>query len=380
MAAKQIRVRPGRKPKRSLRVRQTPIRTRADEAHMEAALASEMARGPVARWARVFGLWTSQALLALAALLAPGHVAAQADAGALPVVRCLPHAAVSGGEIVLGDIALISAPDGATESALGQVALGPAPRLGQQRPLTRAHIAARLAQAGWDEDALRLESPDTLTVEREAREFSRAELETLVRELLPGALGCAAEDLIIEGMRLPQALAVPPAEVRWELRVAPGHRPSGPVAFELVATDGLAEVGRAQGMAQIDVAVPLVVTAVDVPRGALITPEMLQTRRGSLRQAPRGALLDPAQAAGLIAAQSLRAGAVLTDRSVAPPLLVRRGETVTVVFESEALRITDRAEAAQDGAAGDEIAVRNLQSGRTLRALVTGPRTVRVLP
>jgi len=153
----------------------------------------------------------------------------------------------------------------------------------------------------------------------------------------------------------------------------------GSVQFDLTALRGGDAVGRATGSAQVDATVSLVEIVADLPRGAMITADMVRPVEGTVRHAPAGALSDPAQAVGLVATQPLRLGAILAERMVAQPVLVRRGDTVTLIYESQGLRITDVAMAVESGAAGDEIMVQNMEGHRAVRALVTGQRTVRVL-
>jgi flagella basal body P-ring formation protein FlgA len=360
---------------KKLPVVKRPIVTSEEAAQIEAALASDEMKGSVGRWAKIFGLWGTHLLLALAlAMPAPGQAPAPE-----PTVTCRDHALINGEQIVLADLAEIVAPNLAMERALGEVTLGPAPQLGQERPVSRALIASRLAQSGFDARSIRFAGPATVTVERDAHVVSRAELEAKARELLPPALGQTTDSLVVESLRFPNQVVLPPGDVTWDLRLNGSRRPTGPISFELIACGDSGEVARVQGMAQVDVAVRLVTLVTDAPRGTTITPDMVQTVDGTLRGAPPSALTDAQSAIGMMTTQSVRAGSVLTDRAVAPPQLVRRGEVVTVIFESGALRITNRAESLQNGAAGDEVTVRNLQSQRTIQALVTGPRTVRVI-
>ncbi len=365
-----------------------PIITPSEQENMDAALGSPEMEGSVQRWSRIFGMWGGQILFAL--LLCVG-ARAQGTANIVPVslqqslvpvnatVTCREQAQVGTEKVTLADVAEIVTGDPALETALAGIDLGPSPLLGQSRPLSRALIAARLQQAGYAPTAVALEGPTTVSLSRAAQEVPRTDLEAHVRELLPATLGQSADALIIENLRVPDALTLPPGAATWDMQVSGNHRPTGPIAFELIARNETGEIGRVQGMAQVDVAVSLVQTVGDVPRGTTLSAEMIQTIQGTLRQAPAGALTDPQAVIGQMATQNLRAGAVLTDRNVSTAVLVRRGETVTMIFESGGLRITDRAQATQDGGAGDQIAVRNLQSQRMVQALVTGPRTVRVM-
>lgn len=63
----------------------------------------------------------------------------------------------------------------------------------------------------------------------------------------------------------------------------------------------------------------------------------------------------------------------MTPASYAGPAAVRRNEVVTLTFESAGLRLTTRARATQDAAVGEHARLVNLQSNRTIDAIITAP-------
>lgn len=56
---------------------------------------------------------------------------------------------------------------------------------------------------------------------------------------------------------------------------------------------------------------------------------------------------------------------------------VRRGESVTLVFQAPGIALTTRARALEDGAVGQNVRLLNLSSNRTIDAIVTGPGAAR---
>jgi len=72
----------------------------------------------------------------------------------------------------------------------------------------------------------------------------------------------------------------------------------------------------------------------------------------------------------------LAAGRPVPDGYVAAPTVVERNKAVTVEYRSGALLLTARGRALQDGGVGDLIRIQNLDSNRTITAVVSGPGTV----
>ena len=69
---------------------------------------------------------------------------------------------------------------------------------------------------------------------------------------------------------------------------------------------------------------------------------------------------------------------VIYAANLEPLPLVRRGETVRLVYEGKNIRLETLAEAMEDGGAGQAIAVKNLESERQVTATVRDSGTVYV--
>jgi len=59
---------------------------------------------------------------------------------------------------------------------------------------------------------------------------------------------------------------------------------------------------------------------------------------------------------------------------------VRRGETVTLVYQAPGMSLSMRTRALEDGAVGQSVRVLNTASNRTIDAVVTGPGAARATP
>ena len=72
-------------------------------------------------------------------------------------------------------------------------------------------------------------------------------------------------------------------------------------------------------------------------------------------------------------------GRVLTENLFIEVPLVKRGDSVLLVFESDSLRVTTQAKALAMGFRGQRIQVINPESGKVLAAEVTDQGTARVV-
>ncbi|MEN3275859.1 MAG: flagellar basal body P-ring formation protein FlgA [Massilia sp.] len=87
-------------------------------------------------------------------------------------------------------------------------------------------------------------------------------------------------------------------------------------------------------------------------------------------------VVDPSLAVGQTSRRTLRAGDVLRNNSLTPPILVKRGDAVVMIARTEGIEVSTAGEALDAGARGAVVRVRNSTSGQTVRMRVTAPGTV----
>lgn len=98
-----------------------------------------------------------------------------------------------------------------------------------------------------------------------------------------------------------------------------------------------------------------------------------------LQAAASAAGLEWTPPAGLTSVQVVRPGGA---RATLPPaaggvqradLAVRRGQSVTLLYQTPGMRISTSARALEDAGVGESVRLVNLSSNRTINAMVTGP-------
>ena len=83
---------------------------------------------------------------------------------------------------------------------------------------------------------------------------------------------------------------------------------------------------------------------------------------------------------GMLAKRRLAVGRVLSRQDVKSPPVVHRGQRVRIELRQDSVSVSTAGEALADAAVGQQVAVRNLASGRRLQAWVRGPGLVEVTP
>ena len=171
------------------------------------------------------------------------------------------------------------------------------------------------------------------------------------------------------------SIAVPRAIVAHQSPVEFSHVSHNALSGRFVAR--IAETGAAvSGTVRIRTVMPVLSSAVQ--RGDVITADNVEFIE--VTNANPNLFIDDADLIiGMEARRALRPGGPMRKNDLSKPVLVKRGNVVTVVFELQGLRLSHQAIASAAGGAGDLISVKNIQSEHPVRAIITGRDRVRVI-
>ncbi len=337
-----------------------------------------------ASWSGAWGL----VLAAIGAALLVGDVARAAE------LQLRPECRASGPVVTLGDVADVLSSDSTESERLAAMELFPAPPSGTRRYLRVRELQDMLLARGVDLLEHRMCGASQVVVL--AAEADDGAVEDADDEAVPtGVMERAARRIEAAVTRFLQA-RVSPTE-RWTVEVQADPACARAVASEAgqLTVDGGAppwlgaqrfgvtvERPRAPVRFEVDAEVSLarqrVVAARSLVRGKII-------RASDVRLAPVGAMEEESEGFGsideVVGKQTTRAvpeGRVLDAGSLRQPLLVRRGEMITVYARSAGLRVRTTAKAREDGSLGDLIQVESPVDRAAYFARVSGIQEVEV--
>lgn len=107
-------------------------------------------------------------------------------------------------------------------------------------------------------------------------------------------------------------------------------------------------------------------------------PQDLVREERDVSQLPRGYYEHQEGLVGMIVKRPVPAGRVLSPDMVRPPLLVKRGQSVTIIARHAGLAVRMTGKALADGALGATIRVRNDRSHRIVEGRVSAGRQITV--
>jgi flagella basal body P-ring formation protein FlgA len=116
-----------------------------------------------------------------------------------------------------------------------------------------------------------------------------------------------------------------------------------------------------------------------VRRGQLVTQDLVDYQLLPAQRLSSGMVVDVADLVGQAARRTLHPGRPVRAADLMPPIVVAKNKVVRMVYEVGALRLTARGRALGDGGAGAMIKVLNVDSKRTVDAIVIDNDTVAVI-
>lgn len=132
-------------------------------------------------------------------------------------------------------------------------------------------------------------------------------------------------------------------------------------------------------VARVKVEGNYLVAARAIAPGTVLGAADVQARHGDLTALPRDVAIDPAVVTGMVAVNTMAAGAPLRLDLLRGAVVVRQGQTVRVLLEGNAFLASTEARALTDGIAGRMLQVKT-HDGRLLAGRLTRDGAVTLAP
>lgn len=123
---------------------------------------------------------------------------------------------------------------------------------------------------------------------------------------------------------------------------------------------------------------PVVVSRVTLPRGSLISADQVILKEMDTSELNYSFFRKTEQVVGTETTRSIQANSVIFANMIQAADAIRKGDSVIIKAQIGNLSVRIKGEAIQSGAIGEQIQVRNIQSKRIIKAIVTGPGNVTV--
>ena len=123
----------------------------------------------------------------------------------------------------------------------------------------------------------------------------------------------------------------------------------------------------------------VLIAARTLPSGHVVTANDVRAEERDVSGMVGGYLSSPEELVGQRLKHQLMAGRVITPAMLQAELMIRRGQSVTILVKNDSLDIRMSGRALTDGAVNQRIKVENVASRRVVEGLVRSPEHVEVL-
>ena len=186
------------------------------------------------------------------------------------------------------------------------------------------------------------------------------------------------DQLKITRLTFDQELTVASGDIGYRV-TAPKHTDwLGPIPFCVhILVDGR-EAMKVHVPATIEVWSDVVLTVKPLGKYQPIEADDITVKKMNLARVPANVVVRADQVLGLRARHNIAANSVLRNDQIESPPVVRRGDVVQMIAESDVLKVAAKGMVKENGAVGERIRVMNLRSRKIIYAQVLDGQTVQV--
>lgn len=299
-------------------------------------------------------------------------------AGGLTRISIGSNVQVNNEKVFLGHIAGIDGPDPLLNEALKRIVISRAPQPGASRVLRGNTFRTRLKQNGINLSQLVLQIPAEVVVTRSFVEVGPEKIKKLVSDyILQNILKDNVEGHI-KNIQVTDSLRLPNGGITFKVVPPSNRKLVGKMPFAVHFNVNGKFYKRVWATATVEVMRNVVVTRKPLGRHKQITEDDIVLLKMDLAKLPSDVITHPDAILGKRTKRAIGAKTVLRANSVELPPLVKRGDVVVILAESNGLKITTLGQVKRKGRLGESIPVVNYNSKKILYARVLDSSTVKV--
>jgi len=300
-----------------------------------------------------------------------------AFAGILPRLTTPATFSVSADRVTLGALLALDPADTKLAAQLDAIVLSAAPAPGQTKMVAAAEILRRLESVGVTRKTHSIVVPAEVMIVRETQTVTAAELsQRVIEEFLPGL---PWKDVQLERIDVTETILLPMGKTEWIFNCHPGTDYAKPFYLNINFSVNGEVAKRAFLRTVLSLREQVAVALTELKPAQSIREEDIRWESHRLLST----LQTPIKSSGFFRGRQPRMaippGRVLTENLFITVPLVKRGDSVLLVFESDSMRVTTQAKALAMGFRGQRIQVMNPESGKVLSAEITDEGTARVV-
>ncbi|MBW1745592.1 MAG: flagellar basal body P-ring formation protein FlgA [Deltaproteobacteria bacterium] len=304
------------------------------------------------------------------------EISANLSAAGMTSIRVLKKAEIEDDKMLLGKIAMIKGEDSELVQKLRAIVVGSAPLPGKSRRIDEHYIKIRLKQNGVDLSRIILQVPEKNEISRGFIEISRERIEKIAMDFIYKKIPYERNRARVKEIRINRSVVLPKGSVTCKVVSPPNMDFFGLIPLSISFNVNGRFQKKVSVTVDIEVLTEVVVTKRPIGRYKMITEDDICLQKRDMSNLSSNIITNSEDVLGKRAKRTINAKTVLRADLVEFPFLVRRGDIVSIIAESDSLRITALGEVKEKGRKGQRIRVVNLDSKKGIYARVLDSNTV----
>jgi flagella basal body P-ring formation protein FlgA len=281
-------------------------------------------------------------------------------------------------KILLGEIGQIIGENRAHVEVVKHVVLGNAPLAGKTKYLTRDHVISRMKLIGIDLTTIQLVSSDKVEIVRSSMKINHNKIRKIIVDYLDKTLPWEKNDVNIKNIRVNNEPILPKGKITYKV-VPPSNTDYvglTPLSVHFYLNGKIHK--KLMVSVNIEVMSDIVVTNKPLGRYQIITEDDISLNRMNLAKVSSNALRKIDDVLGKRTRRAIDSNTPLRPDLIELPPLIKRGDIVKIIVESDGLKVTALGKAKEKGRLGEIIKVTNVDSSKAIYARVLDANSVKV--
>lgn len=279
--------------------------------------------------------------------------------------------------ITLGSIADIQGGDQELIDQLEAVKLGKAPAAGEMKEIRGYIIETKINRIVVDSETVTMHLPETVEVMADGIEISPEKIESMVKRFILKKVPWDSKSVTISVSPV-KGIVLDPGTVTYEMSARNREDFLGSTNISLAFLVDGRVAKKIQMNTKIAVMQEILVSNRTLERHDVITEEDVRLEKMNLAELKTDVMTDPGEVIGKRVKRTVEVNSPLRLNFLEVPPMVKRGDMVTIVAESDVLKITTKGLVTESGCKGEMVKVINVNSRKELFAKVRDARTVEV--
>lgn len=280
--------------------------------------------------------------------------------------------------ILLGEIAHISGENLQQVAKIQNIDFGNAPLPGMTKNIDKDQILARLKQKGIDSSKVQITASDITELIRGSLEISVDEIKDIVLNYLDEKMPWEKSSVSITDIHVSDKVVLPKGNITYKVVPPSKTKYLGTTPLSVYFLVNGINKKRVWVTADIEVMTEVVVTRKPLGRYKVISEKDIHLRNTNLAKLPSNVITRCEDVLGKRTKRAIDSNVTLRSDLIELPPLVKNGDIVRIVIESDGLKITALGKAKEKGRRGEMIKVINVDSHKAIYARVLDSSSVKV--